>query len=992
MGSLVTGYDRKKLSHGVAPAARNVRYGLNYVATRFGLAPAIQLPEQCNINGLGALVRVGLSSPYVPLVFSDTGNLYKESPVGTSLVVKLQPSITSLPVSAYMEMVAAYQRAYLAFNNLETGACDGQVYDGTNLDPHTQRPVGETWQPSTAYIVGEIVTPTIANKHMYRCITAGTSGGTEPVWPLTAQRPVSDPLAYTADAPTLQIPYASFTGGGALPAGLDIYFIMTLSSAFGEGLPTAPLIADTNTTLNDEVLIFAPVLTAAQIALGARAPTDFNVYIASVATGGAVPAVSAFRRYATNPIVAGGITVTALTPVTVAPPTTITPQAGGVVWQEANIIATNQLPVPPAPFMALFAGSGAFPAGRDVYVLFTFNNGLGETLPGPAASLLNTTLNSAVYVMPPLAPPGFAGLPAPFALTTYNIYEADVAHLAAAPATAAFRKVAGGPFPLTTPVIITAAAAGVAPPVSNTANVAPAGNVTSGLRYFGVLFVNRQGNVSGFTRASAQFINITTSNLEFFLANIPTGPTPTTAQRILVFGLPGATQNLVSTSGPYLYIAADDASTGENILTTVINDNTTTTAYFNFTDSYLQDSVDATDFLRAIKLPPQAAVRSIVALHRLATIGEVGQPSLVRFSEADMPGTFYGDTGFMYIKRDDGQKLYGIGEFKNQIYAAKERGGFVLNTSTSEPASWGATPVWSGNGPSGFEAIDFGSDFIAYANESGAWIYQGQDPDEITLELSDSATGLNATRDAWEAINWNGAGNTVIVSIDEQEKEVRFAVPMLDATVPNKVFTVSYRQGWGEPIVFSSYAGKLVSHPDSRKWSIDDIQGNRIVRVYRPLNPLQIKDHKLAKTQVLVGSNQDDGMVYMIQPDTYDDNGLGIDSYYETALVGVDDLEIPGMTGGLARLGGFVASLEGNGKLWPVAVDYKGRRTEWERPIEIVEDPSFYYRRYANATSRKWSIGISNHKVAGVWFKLFEIDVYLQQYKVQEQPVMDART
>jgi hypothetical protein len=41
------------------------------------------------------------------------------------------------------------------------------------------------WEATTAYAVGQLIQPTTSNDLFYRCITAGTSGGTEPTWPTT---------------------------------------------------------------------------------------------------------------------------------------------------------------------------------------------------------------------------------------------------------------------------------------------------------------------------------------------------------------------------------------------------------------------------------------------------------------------------------------------------------------------------------------------------------------------------------------------------------------------------------------------------------------------------------------------------------------------------------------------------------------------------------------------------------------------------------------
>lgn len=46
--------------------------------------------------------------------------------------------------------------------------------------------IASTWVASTAYVVGQIIMPTVRNGHKYRCAVAGTSGTTQPSW-LTSQ-------------------------------------------------------------------------------------------------------------------------------------------------------------------------------------------------------------------------------------------------------------------------------------------------------------------------------------------------------------------------------------------------------------------------------------------------------------------------------------------------------------------------------------------------------------------------------------------------------------------------------------------------------------------------------------------------------------------------------------------------------------------------------------------------------------------------------------
>ena len=56
------------------------------------------------------------------------------------------------------------------------------------------------WVTATAKALGAAVTPTVANGRVYVCTTAGTTGATEPVWPVVAGGTVTDGTAVFTEA------------------------------------------------------------------------------------------------------------------------------------------------------------------------------------------------------------------------------------------------------------------------------------------------------------------------------------------------------------------------------------------------------------------------------------------------------------------------------------------------------------------------------------------------------------------------------------------------------------------------------------------------------------------------------------------------------------------------------------------------------------------------------------------------------------------------
>lgn len=84
--------------------------------------------------------------------------------------------------------------AYVITSPVEIASISNLTFDvfaGYKQGRNEQTTVS-TWQANTAYAVDDVVIPTQSNGHKYICITAGTSGSTEPSWPTSSGATVND--------------------------------------------------------------------------------------------------------------------------------------------------------------------------------------------------------------------------------------------------------------------------------------------------------------------------------------------------------------------------------------------------------------------------------------------------------------------------------------------------------------------------------------------------------------------------------------------------------------------------------------------------------------------------------------------------------------------------------------------------------------------------------------------------------------------------------
>lgn len=593
--------------------------------------------------------------------------------------------------------------------------------------------------------------------------------------------------------------------------------------------------------------------------------------------------------------------------------------SAGVTFTENTLIFSNVVPPPDAidvggfpsiitnsPTSGLVLGAARVPAGagfaagRDVYVAATIINNVGETLPTDVRlAIQNTNLHDTVGVsVNSTVRTWLSGLNASFAPTGIQLYEADVATGAAAPDISVFHQVAGGPFGLAIGGIasIIATAGGVVPPVANTATIAAAGNVDTGPRWAGTLFVNRNGYISGFGAASVVENNLNVQGNQLFCQSIAIGP-KNTKQRIVFFSEAGGTS-----VGPFAYIPSPDAFNGIAITATVINDNITTTGSFNFSDLYLEDLIstldDVTNFFDKIQIPACRSVSYSETLDRMIYLA-YELPSGAFISLPGDPETVLGSTGGIQVAETDGQNLMGIIDYKGIQYALKERSGHEVNPSADNPVNWTYTKRWDKVGPCGLRAFDSGLHFVIFAHRSGVYVFTGDEPRRLTKEIPVT----------WGRVNW-AAGQTIWVKIDDDTREIHVGVPLDRATVPSHTLTLNFEEDvtLSPPIHSTVYSkGKFVSTAAARKWSVQEIAANSAVRTLRTvLNPPAQFDSATVQSQLWFASSFD-GAVRAQTPGVYTDDGNTVNWTVETVCPG-DALKV-------ARLGGAQSLMTGQGAI-----------------------------------------------------------------------------
>lgn len=490
---------------------------------------------------------------------------------------------------------------------------------------------------------------------------------------------------------------------------------------------------------------------------------------------------------------------------------------------------------------------------------------------------------------------------------------------------------------------------GLAPntaPVASAASTANAGNVAQGTRYCVVLFQTRTGYIGGYDAAATLQIDVAADGFTLQLTGIPLGPS-NTVRRIIAF-----TQSGASAFGPFFYIPLDDDVIGLRTTATVVEGNAATTAEFNFTDEYLVGSIDVTNFADKIPLAPQKAVFYSKTLKRMIWCGE--DDNIYRVTEVDDPETVFGTTGFCQPGQGDNGVVMTAREWKTELYLCKSNGGYSVADTTVDPAQWRTPQRWEGSGPCGPWAIDTCDEFLAYAHKSGLYIYTGLAPMWVSFEM----TGRKGDFPSWDNINWDYA-HLVYVTIDTENKLVRVGAPLGDAVTNSVEFIVDYSEGWKD-----------------RRWSYDDSGKTKAVRMTRTLaaspNPNVPIDNRLKQTQMLLASNNPDGLVLMENPASITDNGSGILQLARIAFTPYQKAT------GIYQLTALDITASGGGEAWLTIYPAGSNPMPLRNPIPL-DTVNLDHNRKPRGQNERWSIEVSNNGEAANWFGLQRLVLWINK-------------
>lgn len=230
----------------------------------------------------------------------------------------------------------------------------------------------------------------------------------------------------------------------------------------------------------------------------------------------------------------------------------------------------------------------------------------------------------------------------------------------------------------------------------------------------------------------------------------------------------------------------------------------------------------------------------------------------VRASKVEDPESYSGIDGFLLPAPENGQRVTNCFVIRNILYIVKERSLYATqDDGVSEPANWSIQEISSKVGTFSVKGVGLGDEWAVIAAESGLWYFTGG----LIAEDNKLSKEIQPT---WDSINWT-YGHLISVAVDTQRKRIYVSVPYGSSTVPNKVLTLDYTEGFGE-----------LQEGIGRKWCPWSISAASVALIQR--NDLTLK--------VFFGNSNNNGRVFQLDTtgSVYNDVLTGIDSFWQSGF------------------------------------------------------------------------------------------------------------
>lgn len=348
--------------------------------------------------------------------------------------------------------------------------------------------------------------------------------------------------------------------------------------------------------------------------------------------------------------------------------------------------------------------------------------------------------------------------------------------------------------------------------------------------------------------------------------------------------------------------------------------------------------------------------------------------TIIRASYAEDAESYDQITGLLQVGQAINQSIRSMFTLlDNKLYIVTERGLFVTqDDGANEPASWSINTVSPTVGTGSVHGIGNGEGWVVIAYHDGLYIFWGGEPVKISQEIQPD----------WDTINWQ-YDQTIYVTVDTQNKRIVVGAPTGASTTPNKEFVCDYSQlansegttaaqdiAAHPQAYYSVYnPTKLVAPGKARKWTIWNISANCSTLALRTDGSFHL----------LRGNNVGNGKVYDQLPGQLNDDGVAINSQYQTAFLPQPEDEQALSFGTHRKLCKYLTGYaSGSGVLNTTIYGSQNQRGLTLSPLTLRNPAPWDFESNVNFVGERFSLLFGTNNATS-WFKITKISPNLQR-------------